>query len=415
MEPASKKIRRNLLLNPLLYATIGTLFFALIGGFMIYFSSLQYTKNELNRIVKRMHEGIQYENGAWNLFYLDSDPELPGSNPHYILSANGYVIERWRPISGYLDTANLDYILSFSAPQTVTTPLKEKWRVFTRPIKNENDTVGGILVARYISDEENTQLTDQKILHNMKLIESKLKFKNDSIDVSALDFRNTNYDIAVKIVDKYNQLLAKTNNSNSKDRAPNYIDKSYVRQEIRSKGEKILRDSKTHEPFLVMNSPIYDKSNRPVGTIIVAKSLSFLEYILKSYLLSALALSAIILPITWYIDFLIKNHARSSVISFNKTQGILFIESTPVEIPINSHQYHLTRLLFENPGKAVDADEISVHFEEPEDQEGSLRRKVYDAMLLVNKKVEPLINGKLFVIQNKQFVINPEYLTNIRH
>ena len=144
--------------------------------------------------------------------------------------------------------------------------------------------------------------------------------------------RETQYDISIKIVDKYNTIVSKTNNSNSIDRAPNYIDSSYVRRQLEAPRYRTIYDSVTNEPFLMVTSSVRDEQNKVVGVIIVGKSLTFLFELLGTYLLAMFALTLILIPFVVY--FYKKRYPGNAVknISFDTADGILHIDSSKIEI-----------------------------------------------------------------------------------
>lgn len=377
--------------------------FALASAIFIALYSFQYNKSEVEKIITRMYEDINYSNGKWDLFLLNSDPLLPGGESHYIITSEGYVIDRWRPITGYLDTSNIDFILEFQTPETFITPTQEQWRMLSAPIKNGNEIVGAVLVSKYIAEEDNMSIIDKRLKSDLDFVLKRTKVNGEQIDLSGLDIRETQYDVSIKVVDKYNTIITKTNNSNSIDRVPNYIDSSYISTELQSNHTKIIFDKVTNEPFLIVISP-FQNNNETVGIIIVGKSLSFLFSLISLFLLTILLL-VILFYIIWYIFYRRIHTIMSHEIKFDKEKGMLLIDNNRIEIPDNSHQFHIVSSLFKNPNEPQSAEEITSHFGE---NEGNIWRRVYDAMLIVNKKVEPSIGHKLIIIRNKKFLINPE-------
>ena len=64
-------------------------------------------------------------------------------------------------------------------------------------------------------------------------------------------------------------------------------------------------------------------------------------------------------------------------------------------------------MLFSKPTKRWETDELLDRFgEDPELENG---RKVYDAMISVNKKVSKVIPLKLILNQNKTYQLNQEF------
>lgn len=365
--------------------------------------SFHFNKSEVEAIITRMYEDIDYKNGKWNLFLLNSDPLLPGGESHYIITSEGYVIDRWRPISGYLDTSNIDFILRFQTPETFTTPTQEQWRMLSAPISNNNEIVGAILVSKFIAEEDDMSIIDKRLQNDLDFVIKRTKVNGEQIDLSELDIRETQYDVSIKVVDKYNTIITKTNNSNSIDRVPNFIDSSYVSKELKSNHTKIIFDQVTNEPYLIVISP-FQSNNETVGIIVVGKSLSYLFSLIMLFLISILVL-VILCCVIWFIFYKRIHTIMSHVINFDKEKGLLLIDNDRIEIPNNSHQYHIVSSLFDKPNEPLSAEEITSQFGETE---GNIWRRVYDAMLIVNKKVEPYIGHKLIIIRNKKFTINPE-------
>ncbi|MBP7967232.1 cache domain-containing protein [Candidatus Woesebacteria bacterium] len=401
---------RNTLRNVLLLFLIATLLVTIFSAVVVYVASFELSKREVDKIVTRMHEDIRYKNGFWDLYYLNSDPLLPGSYSHYILATQGYVIERWRPINGFIDTANLDHILQFQTIQTVTSPANETWRVYSQPLKQGESVVGGIFVSRYIGEGDDIAIIDKRLAQDMQFVKNKVRVNGETIDTSKLDVRETQYDISIKIVDKYNTIVSKTNNSNSIDRAPNYIDSSYVRRQLEAPRYRTIYDSVTNEPFLIVTSSVFDEQNKVVGVIIVGKSLTFLFELLGAYIVAMLLFTLILIPFVVY--FYKKRYPGNAVknISFDTTDGILRIDSSKIEIPGDTHQYHVLYCLFKNEDHMCTAEDISDQFG---DADGNIWRRVYDVMLILNKKTEPYLEDKFIIIRNKKFLINPILHTKI--
>lgn len=298
--------------------------FTLLSAVFIGLYSFEINRQDLIKIIHRMHEDITFKDNKWNLFYLNSDPLLPGGESHYIISSEGYVIDRWRPISGYLDTSNLEFILKFQTPQTFTTPTQEQWRMLSMPIKNNNEIIGGILVSKFIAEEDNLPVIDKRLEKDMNFVLQKLQIHDETIDVSTLDFRDTQYDISIKVVDKYNNIITKTNNSNSIDRIPNYIDSSYVSKELRSTNVKLIFDENSKEPYLVIISPFQNNTDI-VGMIIVGRSVADVFKLLGLYFLSSLLFISILLGVWYY--FKTKIATEQFTVNFDDKKGFLIINS----------------------------------------------------------------------------------------
>ena len=384
------------------FILVASLFTVLSIG-IIYYSSITSKTYELSSITTRMHDNIRFKNESWDLAYLNSDPILPGSNPHYIITSDGYVIERWRPIKGYLDTSNFSYMIQFKTPQTVVTPAQESWRVLSKAVLSGKETIGVVHVARFIGEGDNVEVIDKRLQDDLTFVVDKIKVRGETIDASALDFRQTRYDISIKIVDKYNEVIAKTNNSNSIDRVPNYIDPSYVAEELNHLGTRIIRNETTGEPFLIMSSAIQN-NDAPVGLLVSAISLNDLYFLLRTYGIVMLILGTIT---TIILKIAVENYRmnkKPTSIRFYPENLALYINDKRIIFPEDSHQSHILTLLFKNPEKSWSAEQITHAFDE---HTGNVWRRVYDAMLVINKKVEPYIGDKLIIIKDKRFLLNP--------
>ncbi len=391
--------KRFFLLLTLLYIS-----FIVVSTAIIYFVSFQINIKEIEEITNRMNENIRYNNGIWDLHYLNADPELPGTNSHYILSIDGYVIERWRALSGFLNTSDMQYLLQFTQPTTITAPTKEQWRMLSVPFKQGGVTMGVLTVSRHISEEDTISVIDQKLLKEVSFVKQKVQIKNGTLDISELDIRQTQYDVSFKLVDNYNNIIVKTNNSNSIERTPNYIDRSYVARELTEKKYRIIRDADTRVPYLVTHQSVRGKSGEIGGIIVVAKSLKELQNLLIIYVIGQSVLLAGLSPLLWILYKRITHKPTVRHLQFDAENGIIEINNDAVEIPLETHQYELVCLIFQDPEREWTVKEVTQKFDE---QSGNLWRKVYDAMLLVNKRVEPHLRDKLIAVSDKKFSMNP--------
>ncbi len=381
--------------------------FTTVSFATIYSSSLTSKSFEVKDISQRMQDNIRYKNGLWDLSYLNSDPLLPGSNPHYIIANDGYVIERWRPINGFLDTSNFTYMLQFETPQTVSTPAQESWRLLSMPVMSGKEIIGVVFVARFIGEEDNITVIDRRLKDDLNFVFTKISADGEEIDTTALDLRHTRYDISIIIVDKYNEVIAKTNNSNSIDRVPNYIDSSYIAEELKNLGVRTIKNQLTGEPFLILSSVIQDDLQKSIGLLVSAVSLKDLYRLLKTYLAVMIILSFVTTIILKIAVANNKANRKPATIRFSPDEITMFINGNRIVFPEDSHQQQILTCLFKSPEKHWSAEEIAKLFDETN---GNIWRRIYDAMLVVNKKVEPYVGDKLIVIKGKKFLLNPALL-----
>src|SRR5207302_9599100 len=74
-----------------------------LGGFIVYQVALNQTSSSLRTISQRVKEDIIYTKGKWDMQRYNSDPDVPGTYPLYILGTDGFVLDRWKPVHGFLD------------------------------------------------------------------------------------------------------------------------------------------------------------------------------------------------------------------------------------------------------------------------------------------------------------------------
>jgi hypothetical protein len=379
--------------------------------------SLEEVNKSLTTLADRVTHDLQYQNGKWDISRYNSDPftaypNSSSSQPLYIITTEGFVIERSKPINGLLDTSDFKHLMEFQAPQTFHTVTNESWRVFSQPISRNNKIYGVIMVALYNPEESLLTTTDQELLDSTQKIDSVIELKNDELDISKVDIRNIHYAVSFEVVNKFNKVLV------NDGRVPTFIDTSYISKELNSPGHRVIQDSVTKEDFLVLSRPLVDSTGSPVALIVAGRSVQSISNTLKSYLLTSLLIGATLtFPLSLLVIFLLRNEIRSLLalqkqageekpkpthISFDKKASLLFIDDKKIEIAYATNQYYLCKALFSAPKKRWEQDELLEYF--GEDVSAANSRKVYDASLALNKKSEL----KLVVYQDKTYFINPE-------
>lgn len=401
------------------------IFFFFLQIFLSYtivrYVTIHNVRKSLHNITSRVKNDLKYiNNNQWDTDLYDSDPETPhpaGSSGYskslYVITSTGFVIERNKPIDGHLDSSDFKKLLSYQKPYTIENTVNKKWRVFSESVKNGTDIQAVIFVSYYNFDPNSVEETDEILKQNLKLLKEQIYFKNNKLSIDKIDIRNIHYNVSFEIVDKYNIVLL--NNG----RVPTFIDPSYVIKEMNSKrNEKIIKNAKNGEPFLVYSKTLYDKKNNPIAIIISGESLNQINIILNLFILLSLVINIfIIFPIMIFsVKFAkkqlekqlsekdISTNIKPKKIIFFKKEGAIIIDDKKVILPYASNQYYLCLSLFSNPKKRWELDELLEKF--GEEMIANNWRKVYDAMLSINKKV----GIKLIVHKDKTFLINPEIL-----
>lgn len=392
----------------------------ILGAGILYQVALQQTQVSLQSTAKQIHGDISFANGSWNVSRYNSDPNAEGAGPVYILGSDGYVIDRWKPIHGFLDTSDLKHLLAYKTPQTITTSTQQTWRIYSKPVIQNNQNLGVITVAFFNPTSQNTDEIDSRLLTIADTIKSKLHITQGTIDTSTIDIRDISYDVSFQIVDRYNKIIAKNNNTNSIDRIPNFIDLSYVGDLLTRPTFQHITDSQTGERFLFLTSPLVS-NNTVVGVIVTGLSISYIGSLLQNFLLGELLIGIALTVLGVYFMYrVIKPDLRQEAnfetartiehIAFDKKESSLIFDDTKMLIPFATNQYYLLECLFSNPKKRWETDELLERFGE---HDLTNTRKVYDTMLVLNKKTAHILGEKLLIAKEKTYQINPLLLSKI--
>jgi hypothetical protein len=408
-----------------LFLTVFFFIQTVISFFYIRQISHTQVQNELAKLNTIVKNDLVYNNGRWDISLYTSDPRTPhpqGSSgfPHplYVVTTNGFIIERNQPIAGLLDSSDFDRLQEYSQPTTLNTVTNENWRVQARPIISNGKLLGDIVVAYYNEQNRPSTEIDPKLQANLDIISQKVKIENGKINVKGVDIRNVHYDVTFEIVDSFNKVLL--NNG----RMPTFIDRSYVAEQFDAPPVRIVEDINTKEDFLIVTEEITDRNGSPVALVTSGRSIQEIRKTLNAYLIfAAISGLLILLPLAWLMLEFILRIAKDIVtqqelkkqrapilnkIQFNKKESYLKLNEQVVQIPYASNQYYILSALFTNPKKRWDQDEILEKFGATESGEEGWR-KVYDAHLAINRKV----GFKLIDYRDKLFRISPDLVAAI--
>lgn len=418
-------------LNKDIYKIIAGIFFLffllqlIAGSYIVYQSAMKDSKDYVVAGAKRIKDDIIYSNGAWNIYRYTTDPNAADTYPIYILASDGYIVDRWKPIYGYLDVSDFKHLVAYITPQTINTPTNQKWRMFSKQLVGNNNIIVGVITVSYFNPpDENISSIDTRLMEETNMLASHVFIKNDQIDAHAIEQKELSYDIAYQIVDQYNKIVAKNNNSSSIDRIPNFIDSSYVGDLLDHSGFQQIQDTKTKEKFIVYSLPITDSNNNTAGVLVVGKSISFIDKLLRNYIISKLIFGFIITVIAttyavWSIQRYLNKHLKENKIKedtikkirFNEASSTLYIDDLEIAIPYATNQHVLCVSLFSSPKKHWETDELLEKFGEGDYKKNW--RKVYDTMLIVNKKVSQIADIKLITSRDKTYQLNPSLINKI--
>lgn len=388
--------------------------FMSVGVFSLL--SLFQTNQILSHIIQRVQEDVKLQDGKWDTSLYNADPQLPGVAPLYILASDGYVIERWKPITGFLDASDFKHLLSFTTIQTIQTGTNQDWRIFSRPIEKDGIKLGVITVSYFHPTTQDLSNIDKELLFAAETISNQITIEQETIFVREFDPRNIPFQISYQIVNSYNKIILKSNNSNSIDRLPNFIDPSYIAEQLRAPSFKLFKDQKNNEFFLLKSSALLNESGHTIGVIVAGVSIDKMIDLIIMYLLIMSLFGFMIIPtvtVFRYCQTQRQQHKKNDLfsLSFDKKNSIIFINDKKIPIAFATNQYYLCKSIFDNPNKRWEADELIDKFGEESHQNSW--RKVYDAMNLINKKVASELNQKLIVLDSKTYRLNPNLIPHL--
>ncbi len=390
-----------------------------VGGAVIYYIYIEQTKSALNWMSQRISDDIIYSNGKWDLSAYNSDSAIPGRFRVSIFTADGVVIDRWRPIAGFLDTSDFKRLMEHQTPQTIHAITNQDWRMYSKPITDKNDAAIGVITTAYFAPEESEIAEiDKKLEQVATSISDLLTINNDEVNAEKVTSRLTPYDVSFQIVDQYNHIISKDRNANSINQIPDFIDPSYVKKEIQNTTTRQVADNRSGDKMLVKSQHITNGTNIPAGIIVVGTTVELLYTILKGYfLIGTFAIIPITLTAWVVISKHVINHSSKAFqpkllkiadvkhISFSKQDGILNINNHSIPMTYATNQYYMCLALISSPKKKWENDELLEKFGEENMKNGW--RKVYDTMSAINNKTSELMTEKLIVIDNKTYKINP--------
>ena len=398
--------------------------------FIVRQVSVQFVENELKSFTDRVAQELTYKNGKWDTLQYASDPQTPHPNGSsgfsstlYVISADGFIIERNNPIESLLDSSDFKHVMSFQKPQTITNITNEHWRVLSKPVVFKGKTVGVIMVSLYNPERFIQESADEKLLTNVAYIVKNISFDSGEIKTNNVDIRNIDFDVSFEVVNTFNKVLL--NNG----RIPTYIDKSYVYNELRNHNKvREFKSTADNKNYLIVSQTLYDEDSLPIGIVLTGKEIGYFNNILISSAPFIIGITLVtLLCAAYFLKRITKNGVRQIIahldnkqknlplpsrIVFDKKDSILSIDEKQINIPYDSNQYYLIKTIFSNTKKRFEVDELLEAFgHEPSPENW---RKVYDAMNLVNKKVEIYMPVKLIELRDKTYQLNPQLYSAVK-
>lgn len=388
------------------------LLFFLLQNFIasvIIFSILKNNSEKfINSKIDRIHEDISYDGETWDISRYNADPQILGNYPLYILTNDGFVLDRRSPIPGFLDSSDYNQLLSYVTIQTRESVTGQKRRIMSVPIKNaENENVGVVTVSYFNPRDEVIDQVDAELLDAASYISSKITVKNNEINADNLDERSVPYNISYIIVDTFNTTIKKTSNVNNIRRIPNFIDPSYVKKQLELEGVQFIKEPGTNNYFITLTRPLL-KNGKTLGVIIVGENVANMIMLIVKFNIYFGFVNMIVTVILGLLILKIFNKSSYPVlvrkIWFDSKKSVIHIDDTNIEIAYATNQYYLLYALFSNPKKRWETDQLLEKFGEVGDATDA--RKVYDTMANINKKLQGYLKQKLIINQNKTYYLN---------
>lgn len=390
-----------------------------ILGVILYLVLISRTQERLQLFTQRVHDDLIVSDGKWDISRLISDGDFARGRPLYIITSEGFIVERNYPIGGLLDLSRFSLLNQYSEPATVEGVTSEKWRVVSKAIKSEDEQIGVVFASYYNPADGQEKVIDEKLGKSVDSLAGQISTQGENIDVSRLDPRDLPYDVSFQVVSRFNKVLFQSSSNNSVSRMPVYMDRSYLDTQLRLSQFKEFKDTATGERFLVHTTPIRNENGLVSGVIVtgesVEKEYTALQTVVGSGLVIGFGFIAILLPFAFKYLTRMQKRIRSSIeyrpelksIKFIKRDCKLVINDQIIDIPYSSHQYYFCQALFQKPQKKWEVDELLEVIGEDFGKEKW--RKVYDTMVALNKKTSHLIE-KLFVVRDKRYFLNTNLL-----
>ncbi len=417
----------RLIAKLLLLLSLCFIIFLVINYWYIQWISYNRITKNISRSIQQIASDLEYKNGVLDATKYFQDSDTPVDKPLYILTSEGFVVERLNPIEGFLDTSQVSYINELATPQTIKTPANTTWRVVSKAIVFDGTQEGSLLTAYFDPHEDIQNEIDAQLQSASEYLLSLLSFQDKILSAHKIETRNVPYSIYFSVVDKFNKVIKEDGGP------PAYVDRSFVGREMNQRKSRVVKNIKTAEPFLVFSQPVYDSSNNSVGVIVMAEPLiqlhEFFQYQRNFSVVSALVVVVISIFLLVYIfgreikkavqetteqllrEVNIKKYVNPDSIIFDKKYSLLQCDSHSIPIEYGSKQYDLCSSLFSSPKKRWELDEI-LDKNHMSDHDVN-NRTFYDAMLRINNKVIDLIGIKLIVYENKTFRLNPALVPKI--
>lgn len=380
--------------------------------------SLHDLKQYLKTTALVVSQDFEYSNGAWSTDKYLSDTTTPSEIPLYIFSLDGFLIDRRNIIRGFLDTSNFTYASSFKVPITILSPIGERWRMFSYPIKRNGQEQGVILLGYFEPVGTTEKELDAALLINAKMLDNRITVANAGLDATGVVDKELDHNISFEIIDTFNL------SHKSIGGPPAHIDKSYLQDVLKRKDFAVITDAGSQKKYMLYVQPIL-AMGEVVGVVVLGIGLDQLNKILSNQLLLSFIAGLVSALVFALFTLFVYRHDIGKIIDerlatltnpqcvvverivFDASGSTIIINDIhAIDIPADSYQHDICKLLFKNPKKLYDTLDLSDAMGELDEQK-NVKRLVYDAVEAVNAKVKKLTGVKLISHTDKKYCINP--------
>ncbi len=397
--------KRVLSFSQKLIITLAATFLLIIVS-ILYFS-WQFTQNQLKDDLENLtaiiKSDISYQDGQWDITKYLNDSQIPNNLPLYIITSEGFVIDRRNIIPNFLDTSDLRFSSSFQIPQTIVSPVGETWFMYSKPITRDRLTYGTILLAYHQPEYSSINEIEIQLKDLGRMIDSQININQNNLDLTTFDHKTVSSKISYQIVDTENKVLT------TSGPIPSYVDRSYL---ALYKKLEFLRFGE----YLVHTSPI-TKDNRQLGVIISALKTEDIPLMLVNRAIIPLAVGILILVLAAYILSRNKSTptAQNYLLTFSRKDSTLSYQNKTINIPLDSNQYYVLVALFSKPQKRWETDELAeiIFGQDYIENMKIYWRKIYDAVRSINQKTTNTFGQKIIETESKTFRLRSHLVDSI--
>jgi hypothetical protein len=299
--------------------------------------------------------------------------------------------------------------------------------MYSKPITKNNIVAGAVIVGYYQPDPEATQNIDKQLVTAANQLVSEITVDNNNqINVLNIDSRGISVFLSYGIVDQFNRSLE------SSGPPPGYIDRvdGGILANYPNGKMELLKDSKTDETFQAYMKPIADSSGKVAGYIVAASSLKQINQILRYQLIfSAIAGCTIAILTIFLLAYLLRHELAKmaeeirsrlqkglspsgvkSGLIFDPDKSIVRLGDKVLKVQYASLQYEICKVLFSNPKKRWELDEITDKMGEEYSDEAPRKvwRKIYDAVRGMNDKSRQDLGVNIIIPESGTFRVNTQ-------